>query len=80
MLELHERFPALKIEYENADILDVIDEECSLITNSDLVVVALGSPTEELYLNKVLYGLKDSRLPYTVGWTLGNWWTCIANK
>lgn len=60
MLELHERFPALKIEYENADILDVIDEECSLITNSDLVVVALGSPTEELYLNKVLYGLKDS--------------------
>ncbi|KMP47616.1 thiamine biosynthesis protein ThiF, partial [Bacillus cereus] len=60
MLELHERFPALKIEYENADILDVIDEEFSLITNSDLVVVALGSPTEELYLNKVLYGLKDS--------------------
>ncbi|MCM3716628.1 ThiF family adenylyltransferase [Alkalihalobacillus oceani] len=46
------KFPSIEIEYESSDILDVINEEPGLMLVSDLVIIALGAPTEELYINE----------------------------
>jgi molybdopterin-synthase adenylyltransferase len=51
-MELYNHFPNLNIEYEIADVLDLMEEDRQLIINSDLIIVALGSPTVELYLNE----------------------------
>jgi molybdopterin/thiamine biosynthesis adenylyltransferase len=48
------KFPFIEIEYETSDILDIIHEEPELLLETDLVIIALGSPTEELYVNEMM--------------------------
>lgn len=58
-VELNHRFPYLNVEYETADVLDLMDEEKEIIINSDLIIVALGSPTIELYLNEKFFRMEN---------------------
>jgi molybdopterin-synthase adenylyltransferase len=48
------KFPFVEVEYETSDILDIIQEEPGLLLESDLIIIALGSPTEELYVNEMV--------------------------
>ncbi|PGB81751.1 thiamine biosynthesis protein ThiF [Bacillus toyonensis] len=56
--EMRSRFPALNIIYEIANVLDLMEEKLDLIINTDLIIVALGSPTVELYLNQQFHQMK----------------------
>lgn len=54
------KFPFIEIEYETSDILDIIHEEPELLLESDLIIIALGSPTEELYVNEMMRQMHGS--------------------
>jgi molybdopterin/thiamine biosynthesis adenylyltransferase len=51
-VEMRNHFPSLNITYEVADVLNIMEEKRDLIVKTDLIIVALGSPTIELYLNQ----------------------------
>ncbi|MRX71956.1 thiamine biosynthesis protein ThiF [Bacillus lacus] len=59
-MELNNHFPFLEIEYEIADVLDLMEEEIDLILNADLIIVALGSPTVELHFNERFYKIEEA--------------------
>lgn len=52
------RFPHLHIEYRTKLIEDLIKEEPSFITDTDLLIIAIGEPTIEFLLNQLLGHLK----------------------
>ncbi|GAE36827.1 E2/UBC family protein [Halalkalibacter akibai] len=66
-LEMHSRFPELNITYEQANVLDLIEGKLDRIINSDLILVALGSPTVELHLNR-LFQHKEGVPPVIYTW------------
>jgi hypothetical protein len=51
------RFPHVNVTIDHSKIEDVVKRDISALTRSDLVVVALGDPTIESWLNKKLHGL-----------------------
>lgn len=59
-LRLQKQFPSLVVDYEAADVLDLIEEEKKKILESDMVILALGAPTVEQTLNKIFHSIKDS--------------------
>ncbi|MCU1808238.1 ThiF family adenylyltransferase [Cytobacillus firmus] len=60
-VEIQNRFPSVKVDYYFDDILELVDDEQESLMNSDLIIVALGSPTVELYLNE--HFLKSGKFP-----------------
>ncbi|WP_078593155.1 ThiF family adenylyltransferase [Evansella clarkii] len=61
------KFPFIEVEYETSDILEIFNEEPQLLLESDLIIIALGSPTEELYLNEVIRQM-DGAPPIIFTW------------
>jgi|GEM_PF-2079373 Dinucleotide-utilizing enzymes involved in molybdopterin and thiamine biosynthesis family 2 len=58
---LGRRFPHLQVDYRDALVEDVLRKEPSFITDTDLIIIAIGEPTIELMLNELL-GLLKPRL------------------
>ncbi|MGE7713241.1 E2/UBC family protein [Priestia megaterium] len=66
-LEMSHRFPSLSIDYEEEDILELMEKKLELIIQSDLIIIAIGSPTIELYLNEKFYQM-DKVPPIIYTW------------
>lgn len=58
--ELNNHFPFLEVEYEIADVLELMNEDKDLILDADLIIFALGNPTVELHLNEWLYKIEEA--------------------
>lgn len=59
-VQLLQHFPSLNIEYEIENILNLMEEEQKAILDSDLIILALGSPTVELELNSQLHAMENA--------------------
>ncbi|WP_285767517.1 E2/UBC family protein [Peribacillus sp. SI8-4] len=59
-MKLLQQYPFLEIDYEAMDVLDLMEEEQNQIMNADLIILALGTPTVELELNKQFHHMTDS--------------------
>jgi len=53
-LILDRRFPHLTVEYMNDDVIEVLIDNPSFITEADLLCVALGNETLEMNINRLL--------------------------
>lgn len=67
VMSLNQMYPAVEVDYERADILEVIDESFQKLIEMDLIIVAIGEPTIELYLNERIYR-KSSTPPVIYSW------------
>jgi hypothetical protein len=63
-LFLNKHFPHICVEDKADDIRTVLDKDQVFVTESDLVIFALGDETLELYLNDLL----DQRMPRIHAW------------
>ncbi|PLT29291.1 E2/UBC family protein [Peribacillus deserti] len=66
-IELLQHFPSLNINYEMEEVLTLMEEQKNFILDSDIIIVALGSPTVELELNKRFYNM-DCAPPIIYTW------------
>lgn len=65
--ELQRRLPFIKVKGRVKNILDLIDAEEDIFSQSDLIIVALGSPTVELFLNRIIKS-RDQSPPILFTW------------
>ncbi|WP_413380846.1 ThiF family adenylyltransferase [Alkalihalobacillus sp. 1P02AB] len=64
---MENKFPFIEVEYETSDILEILYREPQLLLESDLVIIALGSPTEELFVNELMRQM-DGAPPIIFTW------------
>jgi len=67
VMSLKKMYPSVVVDYEVADVLEVLDESFQKLIEMDLIIVALGEPTIELYLNERIYR-KSSTPPVIYSW------------